>query len=74
MWGVSSTSSGRGHDSTGLRADRKLNTPLLRCASPENTRAVSVASETTQQTKNGEPDGSPFLFYELWLFAVVRGR
>src|SRR5260370_13561264 len=42
----------REHDSTGLRAKPKLNTPLLRCASPENTRAVSVASETIQQ--NGE--------------------
>jgi len=39
----------REHDSTGLRAKPKLNTPLLRCASPENTRAVSVASETIQQ-------------------------
>src|SRR6202022_3956034 len=41
----------REHDSTGLRAKPKLITPLLRCASPENTRAVSVASETTQQKK-----------------------
>jgi hypothetical protein len=39
----------REHDSTGLRAKPKLNTPLLRCASPENTRAVSVASEMIQQ-------------------------
>jgi len=50
----------RGHDSTGLRAEPKLNTPLSRCASPENRCAVRVASETTQQIEKGEPSGSPF--------------
>jgi hypothetical protein len=46
---MSSSGSGGEHDSTGLRAELKLITPLSRCASPENIRAVSVASETTQQ-------------------------
>jgi hypothetical protein len=69
---VSSSGSGGGHDSTGLRAESKLNTPLSRCASPENTRAVNVASEATQQIRKWRAvRGSPF-FYELWLFAVVR--
>jgi hypothetical protein len=45
--GVSSKGFGGEHDSTGLRAKHKLNTPLSRCASPRNTRSTCGASETT---------------------------
>jgi hypothetical protein len=50
---VSSKSSGGEHDSTGLGAKQKLNTPLLRCASPEIDTLYSALSETTQRKKQG---------------------
>ena len=69
---MSSTSSGGEHDSTGLRAERKLNTPLSRCASPENMRAVRrrFRDDTANSQKKGEPSGSPFL--RKWLLRLRR--
>jgi hypothetical protein len=59
--GVSSKSFGGEHDSTGLRAKHKLNTPLSRCASPRNTRSTRGASETTPaKWRNGEPTAPRF--------------
>ena len=59
---MSSTSSGGEHDSTGLRAERKLNTPLSRCASLEkHTRSLRRFRGDTANWQNGEPSGSPFL-------------
>jgi hypothetical protein len=57
---VSSKSSGRENDSTGLRAEAKLNTPLSRCASLENTRSLRRFRRDTANCKKGEPSGSPF--------------
>jgi hypothetical protein len=59
---VSSTSSGGEHDSTGLRAERKLNTPLSRCASLRKHAAFCAASETIQQiAKEGGAKRFPLL-------------
>jgi hypothetical protein len=52
----------RGHDSTGLRAEPKLITPLSWCASLAKHTCSLRASETTQQiSEKGEPSGFPFL-------------
>jgi hypothetical protein len=59
MWVVSSRSSGGEHDSTGLRAKQKLNTPLSRCASPRNTRVVRGFRDDTSKKETGS-FGSPF--------------
>jgi hypothetical protein len=54
----------REHDSTGLRASPKLNTPLLRCAVvPETHVRFSVASVATQQVgKTGSRQVPRFVF------------
>jgi hypothetical protein len=54
----------REHDSTGLRAAPKLNTPLLRCAVvPETHVTFSVASVATQQIgKTGSRQVPRFVF------------
>ena len=58
---MSSLSSGGEYDSTGLRAAVSLNTPLLRCASPRNTRAVRRRfRDDTTSLANGKPLGFPF--------------
>jgi hypothetical protein len=60
----------RGYDSTGLRAEQKLSTPLLRCESPAKHTCSWRASETTQQIDTiGEPPGFPFVFLRL---GIVR--
>lgn len=61
----------RGHDSTGLRAERKLSTPLLRCESLAKHTCFLRASRTTQQIHtNGEPPGFPFVFLRLLIVRV----
>jgi hypothetical protein len=62
MWGVSSRSSGGEHDSTGLRAKQKLNTPLSRCASPRNTRVVSGFRDDTSKKKKRGASAPRFRF------------
>ena len=58
---MSSPSSGGEHDSTGLRAAVSLNTPLLRCVSPRNIRAVRRRfRDDKANLANGEPTGFPF--------------
>ena len=63
------------HDSTGLRAQHKLNTPLSRCASPRNNAQLCAASETTPANgKTGSRDGSPFSLhggYSYWFLCVA---
>jgi hypothetical protein len=63
----------REHDSTGLRAEPKLITPLLRCASPENMRAVSVASETTQQNEKWGAARLPIFTLRVTVFRGHAG-
>ena len=64
----------RGHDSTGLRAERKLNTPLLRCASLAKHTGSSRASETTQLEKWGAAWLPIFVWCILELTDAVNCR
>ena len=57
---VSSQSSGGEHESTGLRAKQKLNTPLSRCASlAKHAQSARFRVDKATYAK-GEPPGSPF--------------
>ena len=70
---MSSPSSGGEHDSTGLRAAVSLNTPLLRCASSRNTRAVRRRfRDDTANFANGEPMVSRFAFCEAEMMICHR--
>jgi hypothetical protein len=71
-------SSGGEHDSTGLRAEAKLNTPLLRCASPAKRARKSGAlpRRHSKTSKKREPPGSLFclLVSDCWRFWVSASR
>ena len=58
---MSSPSSGGEHDSTGLRAAVNLNTPLSRCVSPRNTRAVRRRFRDDKVNCKREAYGLPVL-------------
>jgi hypothetical protein len=59
---VSSRSSGGDDDSTGLRAEPKLSTPLLRCESLVETYEKIARFENDTAKRKGEPLGSPCCF------------
>ena len=56
------SSYGGEHDSTGLRAKQKLNTPLLRCASPRNTLCSAALPRRHSKIETGSRQAPRFHF------------
>ena len=59
------TSFGGEHDSTGLRAKHKLNTPLLRCGSPRNTLRFAALPRRHSKIETGSRQAPRFRFLIL---------